>query len=336
MRRRGYVFAGLGLALLLSLVAAVSAGTEAMAPRHVLDLLASPVARAADPTGALILWDIRLPRVLAAALAGGCLSVAGVALQSLLQNPLADPFVLGVSAGASAGAALVIALGLAMALGGLMVPFAALLGALTATVLVFGLAQSRGRLPGTVLLLSGVVVASILGSLISLLLFLSDTPNKMQAIIVWTMGGFGEADWTRVAVLTIPALVGAVALWALGRDLDLMAFGEDPARFLGADIERVKRLILFLTAMLTACAVAVGGVIGFVGLIVPHAMRRLVGPGHRTLIAAAALGGATFLVLADLLARTVRPPTEIPVGLLTGLLGGPFFLALLRTIRTAK
>ncbi len=217
-----------------------------------------------------------------------------------------------------------------------MVPVASLLGALAATALVFGLARSGGRLPGTVLLLSGVVVASVLGSLVSILLFLSAAPNRMQSIVVWTMGGFSEADWIRVTALAPAAALGMAALWAAGRDLDLLAFGEDPARFLGADIERVKRLILFLSALLTACAVAVGGVIGFVGLIVPHAMRRLVGPGHRALIPASAIGGAAFLLLADLGARTVRPPTELPVGLITGLMGGPFFLALLRTMRTGK
>jgi iron complex transport system permease protein len=320
----------LAAACVVAMAVGVAVGSSPIAWRDVWALLTSPAARAADPTGATVIWSLRLPRVAAAGLAGGCLGVAGVALQALLQNPLADPYVLGVSAGASAGAALVIALGVSAALAGFAIPLAALAGAVAATALVFGLAQSRGRLPGTTLLLSGVVVAAVLASLVSILLFLSGAEDKMAAIILWTMGGFGAATWPLVIVLTPLALVAGAGLWAMGRDLDLLAFGEDPARFLGADVERLKALVLFASAFLTACAVAVGGVIGFVGLIVPHAMRRIVGPAHRALIPAAFLGGAVFLTLADLAARRLHPPTEIPVGLLTGLLGGPFFLALLR------
>jgi iron complex transport system permease protein len=213
---------------------------------------------------------------------------------------------------------------------------AALIGAVGATALVFGLAQTRGRLPGNTLLLSGVVVAAVLASVVSILLFLSSAEDKLTAIVLWTMGGFSSAAWPLVAALTPVGLLGACALWAMGRDLDLLAFGEDPARFLGTDVDRVKKVILFLAALLTACAVAVSGVIGFVGLIVPHAMRRIVGPAHRALIPAAFLGGAIFLTLADLAARRLHPPTEIPVGLLTGILGGPFFLALLRAPQRRK
>lgn len=330
MTRRPAVFALFLLAVALATIAGVACGSTPIALTKVWAMLTSTDARAADPSTTFIVWDLRLARVVAAALAGGCLGVAGAALQSLLQNSLADPYVLGVSAGASAGAALVISMGIGGALMGLALPFATLIGALAATALVFGLAYSRGRLPGTTLLLSGVVVAAVLASVVSILLFLSNSHDKLTQIVLWTMGGFSAASWRGVETMLPGVLVGLAWLWAMGRDLDLLAFGEDPARFLGAEVETVKRVVLFLSALLTACAVALGGVIGFVGLIVPHAMRRIVGPAHRVLIPASFLGGAAFLILADLAARRLHPPTEIPVGLLTGLLGGPFFLALLR------
>lgn len=329
-------FALLVVFVLVAMMAGVAEGAYRIAPGHVLDLLFSRTARAADPGGAQIVLALRLPRVFAAALAGASLSVAGAALQALLQNPLADPYVLGVSAGASVGASVVLAAGGAMALAGMAVPLAALVGALGATMLVFGLARTGGRLPGHTLLLSGVVVASVLGSLVTVLLFLAGSGDKMQQIVLWTMGGFGDAEWSRVAVLAPIAVLGSVALWALGRDLNLLSFGEDPAGFLGADVETVKRLVLVSAALLTAGAVAVGGVIGFVGLIVPHAVRRVTGPDNRRLIPAAFLGGAGFLVLVDTVARTLHPPVELPIGLLTGVIGGPFFLILLRTRRKGE
>ena len=253
-----------------------------------------------------------------AALPGGRSRTGGAALSvaarscSPLRNPLAEPYVLGVSAGASVGAAAVVAFGFTAALGGLALPTAAFLGALASTALVYALARSGGRIPGPTLLLSGVVVASVLGSLVSVLLFLSGGQNRMEAVILWTMGGFSEVDWARVAVTVVPILVCAVVMWALGRDLNLLAFGEDPARFLGADVEPLKVTALIATALLTACAVAMGGVIGFVGLMAPHAARRLVGPDHRILIPSTALLGAVLLILGDLLGRSVHPPLEIP------------------------
>lgn len=334
MKRAAFPLLVIGL--VLAAVFGISVGSEALPFRHIVELLLSSAAREMDPIGTQIILGLRLPRVLAAALTGASLSVAGAALQALLQNPLADPYVLGVSAGASVGAALVIVLGAGLALAGFAVPLAALVGALMATLLVFGLARTGGRLPGLTLLLAGVVVGSVLSSMVTILLFLAGSSDKMQPILLWTMGGFGDAEWSRVAALAPVSVLGTCVLWAMGRDLNLLAFGEDPARFLGVDVESLKRGVLFLAAVLTACAVAVGGVIGFVGLIVPHAVRRVLGPDHRRLIPAVFLAGAAFLILADVAARTLHPPTELPVGLLTGLLGGPFFLVLLRSQRIGK
>lgn len=336
MKRGPVILGALALAVVAAVVAGTSYGATSVPLSHVVDLLLSTRSRALDPVGAQILFDLRLPRVLAAVLAGASLSVSGCGLQALLRNPLADPYVLGVSAGASLGAAIVIAAGATMALSGLAIPGAAIMGAVLATVLVFGVAQSRGALPGTVLLLAGVVIASVLGSLVSIVLFASAGGDRMQQIVLWTMGGFGEADWPRVLSVLPITVVGSLALWALSRDLNLLSFGEDPARYLGANVERLKKGILFVCAVLTGSAVALGGVIGFVGLIVPHASRKMVGPNHRVLLPASFLLGGAFLAVADLVARTLRAPTELPVGLLTGLMGGPFFLALLRSQRSGK
>lgn len=330
MKRRLALLSLLSAAVALAAVAGVAFGATPLPLSRILELLFSSEARSANPTDAWIVLNLRLCRVVAAGLAGAALSVAGAVLQALLRNPLAEPYVLGVSAGASVGAAAVVAFGFTAALGGLALPTAAFLGALASTALVYALARSGGRIPGPTLLLSGVVVASVLGSLVSVLLFLSGGQNRMEAVILWTMGGFSEVDWARVAISFVPILVCAVVMWALGRDLNLLAFGEDPARFLGADVEPLKVTALIATALLTACAVAMGGVIGFVGLMAPHAARRLVGPDHRILIPSTALLGAVLLILGDLLGRSVHPPLEIPVGLITALFGGPFFLVVLR------
>jgi iron complex transport system permease protein len=290
-------------------------------------LLTSGAERTADPAAAAILTEIRLPRALTAALAGALLSASGVLLQALLRNPLADPYVLGVSAGASLGAAVVIIAGAAASLAGLALPAAALAGALLSTLLVYALARGRST---TDLLLSGVVVASSIGALVTILLYLAAPEGRMQSIVLWTMGGFGESEWRRLSAVAPFGALGLAASWMLSRDLNLLSFGEESARTLGTDVGRARAATLFAAALMTSIAVALGGVIGFVGIMVPHAARRLAGPDHRALLPAAMLTGAVFLTLVDVAARTMRPPSEVPVGLLTGLLGGPFFLFLMR------
>lgn len=319
------------LALSVTLGAAVGdvplpPGAVARAVGH--RLLPGLVSAPGDPLAGEIVWDLRLPRVVLAALVGAALSVAGVTLQGLLGNPLADPYTVGVSSGAAVGAGAAILLGIEAAGGGLALPACAFAAALATMALVFALARTGGRLHTASFLLAGIVVGSFLWALTTLLLALAR--EDQGRILRWLMGGFGEATWSRVAVLFPFALAG-IGIFALaGRGLDAFSFGEDTARSVGVDVERFKAGALGLAALITAVAVAVSGIIGFVGLVVPHIARRLVGPPHRPLVPVAALLGATLLIWADLLARTIRPGEEFPVGVITALLGAPFFCVLLR------
>lgn len=274
-----------------------------------------------------IVLVVRLPRVVAAVLAGGALAVSGVLFQALLRNPLAEPYLLGVSSGAALGAVLVLSLGFAV--GPVVVGLAALGGGLLAIATVFRVAYSAGRLDTRVLILAGVVVASFFGAGVMLILTLSEGRTTRSALL-WTMGSFGHASWAMIAALAAYALPAAATAFALGRHLNALALGEDTAAHLGTEVERVKRVSYLLASLLAAAAVSVGGVIGFVGLVVPHAVRLLWGVDHRYLVPMSFLAGGTLLTLADALARTVAGPLEVPVGVVTALLGVPFFIVLLR------
>jgi len=327
------------VALLLVLVLAAGIGSVRIAPGEVLSILLERAGVALEPTwpetASIILWDIRLPRVLMAMLVGMALSVAGGAYQGLFQNPLADPYVLGVSSGAALGGALAIAFleRIRLPLGGLWqlgpVPLLAFLGALGAVTLVYSLASVGGRIRLTGLLLAGVAVGSLALSLVSLILYFTDSQAR-DAIVFWMMGGLGGANWWKVGWMLPYLAVGLAVLIAHGRELNAFLLGEETARTMGVDVEVLKRVVLIAGALLTAASVAFAGAIGFVGLIVPHLVRLLVGPDHRYLLPASALVGAVVLVLADTLARSLLGATEIPVGLVMALLGGPFFLWMLR------
>lgn len=281
-----------------------------------------------DMPGSVIV-ELRVARFLLAIVAGAALSVSGVIFQALFRNPLAEPYVLGVSAGAGLGAAVAILFGLT-ALSLWTIPAIAFGGALGTIFLVYGLARDRsGAAPVHTLLLSGVMVNAVFGSLLMFLVSLS-TSDALHNVIWWLLGSLQILDWD---VLPAPAVVVACGLavtFALSRDLNVITLGEEPAAHLGLNVERAKRLFLLLASLMTGAAVAACGLIGFVGLIVPHSVRLAVGPDHRRLVPASALAGATFLVVADSFARTVMAPTEIPIGVVTALLGGPFFFCLLR------
>jgi iron complex transport system permease protein len=297
-------------------------------------LPASTVVRAllgalpADDLARTILIEDRLPRALLAALVGAALAVSGAALQGLTGNPLADPFLVGTASGASVGAGLAILLGLTGAMGGLALPLLAFAGALVATGLVFALARSNGQLLLSGFLLAGVVVGTFLAALMNLLLALAG--QEQSRVLAWLLGYFGNARWQEIALLAPVVLLGTIGLARAGRGLDALTFGEATARSVGIEVEPFKRGVLATAALLTATAVAFSGVIGFVGLVVPHLVRALIGPPHRTLLPASALLGGTVLTLADLLSRVLRPGQPLPVGVVTALLGAPFFLLLLR------
>jgi len=281
-----------------------------------------------------ILFQFRFPRVVLGLLVGGGLALAGSVFQALLRNPLAEPFILGISGGAAAGAVLVIALGFA-AVGSLILPAAAFGGALLAILLVFGVAAATDkRMDVRVLLLAGVVVGSFFTAVIAFILSLSEA-RAVRSAIVWMMGSLAGADWGSAAVVAAYTLPAALVLLGLARALNLMAVGEETAAYLGADVEKVKRIAYVVASLMTAAGVAVAGVIGFVGLIVPHGIRLLVGSDQRYLLPLSFLAGAVFLCLADLLARVALAPIEIPIGVITAFVGVPLFLVLLRRSMTA-
>lgn len=308
------------------IAAGLMIGAVDLPPRALADALSG----AADPDATLI-RNLRMPRVLLAFLVGGALGMSGASLQALVRNPLADPYLVGLSGGAGLGAVLAIALHWG---GPWAVPLAAFLGALGAVSAVYRLSVVTGRrLDPHILLLGGVVVGAFAGSLMSAVITLAQA-SELRSAMLWLLGGFGMASWPAVLVFGTYAVLPLGLLVVSARGLDLLTLGEENAQHLGADVESLKRRVYLSVAALTGAAVAVSGVIGFVGLVVPHVVRRWGGPLHRQLLPAAFLAGGCFLVLADLLARTAFRPLELPVGVVTALIGVPIFaLQLRRSLR---
>jgi iron complex transport system permease protein len=275
--------------------------------------------------------DLRAPRVLLAFLVGGSLGVCGAALQAMIRNPLAEPYLLGLSSGAGLGAVIAIA---SRAGGAWAVPLAAFAGAMATVALVYRLSVVTGRrLDPHVLLLSGVVVGAFAGALMSAIMVLSDAPGVRNAFL-WLLGGFGTASWSALEVFAMYAVVPLALLLYQARSLDLIALGDEPAQHLGANVDRIRRLVYLCTALLTAASVAACGIVGFVGLVVPHAVRITFRPLHGTLLPLVFLLGGSFLVLADVASRTLVRPLELPVGVITALIGVPLFAVLLRRTLT--
>ena len=283
---------------------------------------------AVDSAASQILWEIRAPRALAAALIGALLAYAGVAFQGLLMNPLAEPYTVGVSAGAAVGASLVQIAGFSALFAGFAGVGAAFVGGLGAIALVYTLASVQGRVAVHAFLLAGVVVGTLLWSLIPLMLFLAGRSDQMASVMFFIIGSVSSAGWSHVYLL-IPFLVTvSLTMKYSARELNLMAMGEEAAAHLGVETERFKRRVLLVGSLATATCVSVGGIIGFVGLVVPHLARRIVGPDHRSVLPLAAVMGASLLVAADLIGRVYLD--EMPVGVITSLVGAPVFCILLR------
>ncbi len=337
------VLPALTLLLLVAVVAGIAGGAAPIAPDRVARILAHALHLAGPGEWTSGEWsivmDLRVPRAMGAALVGAALAVAGVLLQALLRNPLADPYVVGASGGASLGAVLgMLGAGAAGAAGSVVAavlpPAGAFAGAVAAVLLVLRLGSAGGRLPMVSVLLAGFAVSTLTGYSVSLLLVLNERLQlHLPAFQAWLMGGISVTGWEKLSVAAGLILSGlAVAPWFV-RTLDALAAGEDGAAQLGVPVERDKRRILLLATFLTAAAVSLSGLVGFVGLVVPHAVRLVCGPRHRLLLPAAGLSGAAFLAGADLLARTVLPNGEIPVGIVTAFLGAPVFLTLLGRAR---
>jgi iron complex transport system permease protein len=327
----------LGGALLVSVIAAVGIGQAQVSPRAVLAVVAQqlglPLPAGAEPTAmqTTVIWHLRLPRVLAAAVVGAGLALVGAVLQTVTRNPLADPFLLGLSSGASLGAVAVVVLGAGA--GALALPLGAFAGALAAFALVLLLGAQGRRLSPLRVVLAGVAVAQLAAALTSLVIIWAGMPQATQVMQFWLAGSLGRARWATLApAVVVLVVVGAVAL-RHARALDAFAFGEDAASSLGVEVARLRWVLLLATAALTGTLVAISGTIGFVGLVLPHAARFLVGPRHRLLLPVSALAGAVLLAWIDTLARTAFAPRELPVGLVTALVGVPAFLFLLRRVR---
>jgi len=272
---------------------------------------------------------MRLPRVVIVAMVGAGLALAGATFQGLFRNPMADPYVIGVSSGASLGAVCSMlfqsVLNIPLHYG---IPVFAFSFAIITILLVYNLARVGGKVPVMTLLLAGMAVSALLSALVSLCMFFSG--DQLHKIVFWMMGGFSGRGWNYVFMFLPYAVLGAMVICIYARELNALLLGEEPAQHLGIEVEKVKRRLLIAASLLTGACVSVSGMIGFVGLIIPHIVRILFGPDHRTLLPAVALIGASFLLIADIIARLIIAPAELPVGIITALIGGPFFIYLLR------
>ena len=318
------VISGLVLLLVASGLLGLVLGPSTLSLREVVAALSQDEGAAAD-----IVWRIRVPRIALAGLVGACLSVAGVVFQALLRNPLADPFILGVSGGAALGGIAMLSLGGLLGLGYAAVPPAAFAGAVVTTVLLYLVAGRRGRVSAANLLLTGVVFNAFASAAI---VFLASAAGLTESarIFLWLVGNLSAARLDVAPWLVVFLLAGFTAAVALSRSLNVLALGDEAAEQLGVPVASQQRILLLATSLMVGAAVSVAGLVGFVGLIIPHLLRLILGPDHRLLVPAAALAGAAFLVVCDTAARTLLGGRELPVGAITAIVGGPLFLALLR------
>lgn len=317
----------LAVAVLVGVVVSIGIGAHAIAPSRTLDVLFGGLG--GTDRDAVVIRHIRLPRLVAAGLVGAALAVGGVTMQGLFRNPLADPGILGVSSGAALAASVVIVLGDRM-FGSTpfhALPIAAFLGAIVATSVLSAVGRTRGRTETGTVLLAGLALAALANAMVGLLVFVADD-RQLRDLSFWTLGSFGGVTWDKLAVAAPFLVAPLIAVPSLGRALDALAFGEAEARYMGLSVERAKTTAIVVTALGVGAAVALVGSVGFVGVVVPHVLRLVVGPAHRALLWLSAIAGALLTILADLVARTVVSPAELPIGVLTALVGAPIFLHL--------
>jgi iron complex transport system permease protein len=334
-KRKALTILVLSLLLVAALVVGVGIGAVRVAPlsfpRYLLHQLGFRSISLPDQQDTAIILFLRLPRVLAAMLVGAALAVCGVAMQGLFRNPMASPEILGISAGGSLGAVAAITSGFAsLSLFGL--PLLTVVGALLSSALVYFLSTSRGTTSLLFIIIAGMAISSLLNGLTSALLLIS-REYQVSQFLFWTMGGLDGRTWQHILFAAPVLIPGIILLGLFSRELNLFTLGEESASSLGMRVERTKRLLLALSAVITGMAISVAGPIGFVGLLVPHFFRFLVGADHRTLIPASALGGALFLTVCDLLGRSIAPPLEVRVGIITAILGSPYLLSLIVRIQ---
>lgn len=317
--------------LIIAFVLEIGIGTVSFSAKEILGIILMKFHKynfVVDPIRYSIIWDIRMPRAIIALFVGAMLAGVGVTLQGVLRNPLADPYIIGTSAGAALGAALVFMFGLDKGWQSILIlPLGASIGAILVMVFVFFIAKQAGSISIEIFLLAGVVIGSFVWAFITFLLTL--LRENVVKIMFWLMGSLSDKGWWHVAIVMPYAVLGLPILWAYGYYLNILTLGEEKAGRLGVDVEKTKRILLIASIALTACTVSVSGIIGFLGLLVPHIVRFMVGADHRILLPVSFLCGGTLLLLSDLAARTVVAPSEIPVGVVTALLGAPFFCYIL-------
>jgi iron complex transport system permease protein len=331
-QRRRIVCGVLALALLGAIIFSAAHGPANIpygdVARLLLRSIGLPVGLDLPESDLAIVGTIRLPRILIGALVGAALACSGATMQGVFRNALADPGLLGITAGGGFAAVLAITTGLANA-SLLALPAAAFVGALCASTAVYALSMSRGRTQISTLILAGMALSSLLSALTTTLVLFTKDYSAVQSALAWLFGGLQGRGWDHLRVAVIPVLAALLVTQVFSRDLNILLTGEESAQALGIDVPRTRLILLALTSLMTGAAVSIAGGIGFVGLMVPHMLRLIVGPDHRVLLPASALGGAVFLVLADTAARLIMQPAELQVGVLTALLGAPFFLFLL-------
>jgi iron complex transport system permease protein len=335
-RSRIYAIAGMVLLLGITIVVTLGIGTIDIPFGTLLQLLLAKLPLVhIQPTWTsnteIIIFYIRLPRLLLAGLVGAALAVAGATYQGLFRNPLADPYLIGVAQGAALGAVIGFMLPVTWQMGS--IPLLAFVGAVSAAAMVYSIAKVGKTLPMTTLILAGVAIGAFLAAITSYLMIVSG--DSLHGIISWLLGSFSLTNWWQVAIVTPYILVGTVIIWLYARPLNIMQLDEEQAQQLGINVEQVKLILLGAATLITAAAVCFCGIIGFVGIIIPHTIRLIWGPDHRFLLPLATLAGAIFLILADTAARTMLAPTEVPIGVITAFLGAPFFLYLLRQKKRA-
>jgi iron complex transport system permease protein len=335
IKKRKTLFITVLLIYAILAVVATSLGAATIKPYTVLTVILGKVPFLGQyingngsETDSLIILMVRMPRIIMASLVGVGLSVVGASFQSLFKNPMADPYVLGISSGAALGAALAIVLNIpSVGVSLSVVTISAFIGAVVTTIFVYNIAQVRGKVTTTNLLLAGCAVSFLMSSMISIIMVFNQ--EEVNKIVFWMMGSFNASSWKNICIVAPIILIGTIVIYFFYRDFNLMLTGEDNAKSLGTDTERVKKLIILISSMIIAVSVAFSGIIGFVGFLVPHMIRIIFGPNNKTLIPFSALGGAIFLLFSDTIARTVAAPAELPVGAVTALIGAPYFIYLL-------
>ncbi|ADD01655.1 transport system permease protein [Thermoanaerobacter italicus Ab9] len=317
--KRGIYFGTAFSLLVFTMILSISAGAVKIPLREILNIFFG----GGSETSRTIILNLRLPRVIESAVVGMGLSVVGAFFQGLLRNPMADPYVLGISSGAAFGATIAIILGLGI----FGLSFMAFVTSLMTVFFVYTISRTSTRVSMTTMLLAGIAISAFMSAIISLMMLLNH--DEFSRIVFWTMGGFSLINWNSVVFTTPIIVIGSFVMYVFSRDVNAILTGEEVAEHLGVNTELVKKIILVTGSLVTATAVSVGGIIGFVGLIVPHISRLIVGPDNRVLVPFSAISGAIFLTFADLLARVILKPMEIPIGIITAAFGGPFFLYLL-------